>query len=117
MMLWVDAQLSPTLAPWLTEKFGIEAYSIKWLGYRNATDGEIFYAARAAGAVVMTKDSDFLRLLDQHGPPPQVLWITFGNTSNARMKEVLQRIFPWAVKLLEAGEPLVEISQLAVRNP
>lgn len=110
MILWIDAQLSPALAPWITEQFGIEAYSVKWLGYRDATDREIFHAARAAGAVVMTKDSDFLRLLDQHGPPPRVLWITLGNTSNARMKEVLRRTFLRAIELLEVGEPLVEIS-------
>lgn len=110
MILWVDAQISPAMAPWITEQFGIEAYSVKWLGYQDATDQEIFHAARAADAVVMTKDSDFTKLLDQHGPPPQVLWITLGNTSNARMKEALRRTFPRTIELLEAGEPLVEIS-------
>ena len=54
MILWIDAQLSPALAPWITQQFGIEAYSVKWLGYRDATDPVIFQAAREAGAVVMT---------------------------------------------------------------
>jgi predicted nuclease of predicted toxin-antitoxin system len=81
VILWVDAQLSPALAPWITQQFGIDAYSVKWLGYRDATDPVIFQAAREAGAVVMTKDSDFLRLLERYGPPPQVLWVTLGNTS------------------------------------
>ena len=112
MILWVDAQLSPALAPWIGEQFGIEAYSVKWLGYRDAGDRDIFDAARAAGAVFMTKDSDFPRLLDQQGPPPQVLWISLGNTSNARMREVLLRTFPRAIELLQAGEPLVEISDV-----
>ncbi len=112
MILWVDAQLSPALAQWITEQFGIEAYSVKWLGYRDAVDQKIFDAARVAGAVVMTKDSDFVRLLDRHGSPPQVLWITLGNTSNARMKEALQKTFLRAVELFEAGEPLVEVSDI-----
>jgi predicted nuclease of predicted toxin-antitoxin system len=110
VILWIDAQLSPALAPWIMQQFGIEAYSAKWLGYRDATDPVIFQAARKAGAVVMTKDSDFLRLLDRYGPPPQVLWVTLGNTSNARMREVLSRMLLQAVALLESGEPLVEIS-------
>lgn len=84
MILWVDAQLSPALAPWIAEQFGIQSYSVRWLGYRDAEDPEIFRAAREAGAVVLTKDSDFVRLLEQHGPPPQVLLVTLGNTSNAR---------------------------------
>ena len=110
MILWIDAQLSPALAPWITQQFGIEAYSAKWLGYRDATDPVIFQTAREVGAVVMTKDSDFLRLLEQYGPPPQVLWVTLGNTSNARMREVLSRVLLQAAALLESGESLVEIS-------
>jgi predicted nuclease of predicted toxin-antitoxin system len=86
VILWIDAQLSPAIAPWLTARFGVEAYSAQHLGHRDSTDARIFRAAREAGAVVMTKDSDFLRLLEQHGPPPQVLWVTLGNTSNARTR-------------------------------
>jgi predicted nuclease of predicted toxin-antitoxin system len=78
---------------------------------RDASDAEIFRAARAAGAVVITKDSDFVRLLEQHGPPPQVLWVTLGNTSYLRMRQVLERTFPRALALLDAGEALVEISE------
>ena len=51
------------------------------LGLRDAEDEEIFQAAKAAGAVVLTKDADFRHLLDRFGPPPQVLWLTRGNTS------------------------------------
>ena len=113
MILWVDAQLSPALAPWLSTRFGIEAFSVQHLGYRDVTDAEIFEAARAAGAVVLTKDRDFLRLLEQHGPPPQVLWVTVGNTSNARMREVLEQTFLRAVQMLSDGEVLVELSDSA----
>ncbi len=81
MIVWRDAQLSPALAPWLAERLGIEAFSLKFLGYRDAAGEEIFRAAREAGAVVMTKDGNFVRLLEQHGAPPQVLWVSLGNTS------------------------------------
>lgn len=37
MKIWVDAQLSPHLAPWLNERFGVEAYSVRRLGYRDAS--------------------------------------------------------------------------------
>jgi len=77
---------------------------------RDAADPEIFWAARNTGAIVMSKDADFLRLLEQHGPPPQVIWITCGNTSNIRMREVLAVALPQALALLARGEPLVEIS-------
>jgi hypothetical protein len=31
MTIWIDAQLSPHLAPWLTEHCGVEAYSVRYL--------------------------------------------------------------------------------------
>ncbi len=96
----------------MAQRFGIQAFSMAFLGYRDATDLEIFAAARVEGAVVMTKDHDFLRLLEERGSPPRVLWVTLGNTSNERMKAVLERTFPQAVALLENGEPLVEIRDL-----
>jgi predicted nuclease of predicted toxin-antitoxin system len=80
------------------------------LGLREAKDLIIFHAAREAGAVIMSKDSDFVLLLERFGPPPQVLWVTCGNTSNARMREILLKSFPEARTRLEQGEPLVEIS-------
>ncbi|MBB3062671.1 DUF5615 family PIN-like protein [Microbulbifer rhizosphaerae] len=109
MIFWIDAQLSPALAPWIAEEFGIESYSVQRLGYRDAADHEIFFAARKSGAVVITKDKDFTYLIDKHGPPPQVLWVTLGNTSNNHMRTVLKKVLPEAVALFEQGEPLVEI--------
>ena len=110
MILWVDAQLSPHLAPWMADTLGVEAYSARWLGYRDATDEDIFAAARDAGAIVLTKDRDFPDLLERYGPPPKVIWVTMGNTTNARMREVLQRLLPTALELLAKGESLVELS-------
>ena len=111
MKLWIDAQLSPALAPWIHAHFeGIEAVSVRELGLVDAEDAEIFEAARRAQAVVMSKDGDFAHLVDRHGPPPQILWITCGNTSNARMRDILSGTFADALDLLRKGEQLVEIS-------
>lgn len=110
MKIWLGAQLSPALGPWLTREFSVEASPVRELGLRDSKDEAIFSAARKAATIVMTKDKDFPQLLEQFGPPPQVIWITCGNTSNAHLKEVLGKALPPALKLLEAGEPLVEIS-------
>ena len=58
----------------------------------------------------MTKDSDFLELVDRLGVPPRVIWITCGNTSNSRLKHILELAFPSALHSLQQGERLVEIS-------
>lgn len=108
--LWIDAHLSPALAPWIEAEFGVRARSASRLGLRDATDEEIFAAARDANAVLLTKDADFERLLATHGPPPRVVWLTFGNTSNAHAREVLRSTLPAALSILASGEALVEIT-------
>jgi predicted nuclease of predicted toxin-antitoxin system len=110
MKIWVDAQMSPAIATWIRGSYAVSAVAIRDLGLRDAEDKEIFEAARQEKAVVMTKDSDFVLLLDRLGPPPQVIWITCGNTSNARLKEVLSSTLPRALDLLNFGEKLVEIN-------
>ena len=84
--------------------------AIRDLGLRDAKDQQIFEAARQEKAVVMTKDSDFVLLLDKLGAPPQVIWVACGNTSNARLREVLTNTLPKALELLNLGEKLVEIN-------
>ena len=109
MNVWVDAQFSPVVAAWLTLHCGVTATPLRDLGLREASDLQVFQAAKQADAVVMTKDVDFIQLLERLGSPPKVIWITCGNTSNARMIELLGRTFAIAVGLLESGESLVEI--------
>ena len=58
----------------------------------------------------MTKDRDFVDLVEQYGSPPQVIWLTCGNTSNARLKEILTATLLDALELLRSGERLVEIT-------
>ena len=109
MTLWVDAQLPPQIAPWIATHFALTALALRDIGLRDANDIDIFIAAREADAIVMTKDRDFLALLDLYGPPPRVIWLTCGNTSNVRLREILISALPQALALLAVGEDLVEI--------
>jgi len=109
MRFWLDAQLSPALAVWLRMRFSLDAIAVRELGLRDAEDAEIYAAARTAGAIVITKDSDFIELLQRFGPPPQVLWLRCGNTSNLRLKQILTQALPDVLPMLEGGEPLVEV--------
>ena len=108
---WVDAQLPPVLARWLEEEPGVEAAHTLELGLLGATDRAILDAARAAGAVVVTKDVDFVALLERRGAPPQVVWVTAGNVSNAGLRALVAAAWPRCVALLRAGEPLVELGE------
>ena len=71
MTIWIDAQLSPSLAAWINRNFSsCKACSVRALHLQDAFDNVIFNEARQAHAVIMTKDSDFLKLIDQFGALP-----------------------------------------------
>jgi predicted nuclease of predicted toxin-antitoxin system len=88
MKVWLDAQLPPALARWMRETLRLDAAPLRELGLRDATDRAIFAAAREAGATLVTKDSDFVELVQRLGPPPQIVWLTCGNVTNANLSAV-----------------------------
>ena len=108
--LWIDAQLPPALVGWLAT-LGEHAVHVVELGLLAAADQTIFDAARGADAIVVTKDEDFVRLLEKHGPPPRVVWITVGNVRNAQLQAIVRRRWPSIRTQLAAGEPLIELAE------
>lgn len=108
--LWIDAQLSPAIAGWLPEVLGLPVRALRDLGLRDADDPEIFQRAKAVQAGILTKDADFLILVGRHGPPPRVIWLTCGNTTNAALQLILTRHGGSLRAWLADGElPLIEI--------
>ncbi len=108
-MIWLDAQLSPTLAPWIQETLSVPCLAIRDLGLRDAEDLTIFEQAKIADAIVMTKDRDFVEMLYRFGPPPRIIWLTCGNTSNANLKFLLSVYLNEVLQLFSQNNALVEI--------
>jgi predicted nuclease of predicted toxin-antitoxin system len=106
---WVDAQLPPMLAEWMSKGYGVDAISLRDLGLRDASDIEIFQAAHRAQVIVISKDSDFVELVSRHGAPPQLLWVTCGNVTNERLQAVFGKTFPEALASLASGQAIVEV--------
>jgi predicted nuclease of predicted toxin-antitoxin system len=59
MRIWVDAQMSPAIATWISSNYAVNAVAIRDLGLRDAEDKEIFEAARQEKAVVMDQRQRF----------------------------------------------------------
>jgi predicted nuclease of predicted toxin-antitoxin system len=94
----------------MEETFRVECRHVRELALREAEDREIFEQARKTRAIVMTKDEDFVRLVERNGSPPQVIWVTFGNISNAHFQSLLGQTSQDARTLIESGESVVEVS-------
>lgn len=109
MTIWLDNQLPPALAAWMRVTLAVDCVPVRDLNLHRASDSAIFMAARDALVVVMTKDADFAGLVDQHGAPPQVILVTCGNTSNVRLRQIVETAWPAIRAMLERGERLVEL--------
>jgi predicted nuclease of predicted toxin-antitoxin system len=107
VILWLDAHLSPDLGPWIQRHFGIRVRHVRDLGLRDAEDLRIFQRAHGAAAALLTKDEDFVELVRRKGAPPGVVWLRCGNTSNARLKEILTGTLAPALDLIGNGEAIV----------
>lgn len=46
MTIWIDAQLPPAIAAWITSNFGITAFALRDIGLRDAEDTEILKQRR-----------------------------------------------------------------------
>lgn len=106
MRFLIDAQLPPALAGWLRER-GHEAQHVADIGMVGASDREIAARAEASGAVLVTKDDDFLalRLPDRLG----LLWLRCGNATNKALAAWLEPRWLQIETLLAKGERFVEV--------
>lgn len=106
MNFLVDAQLPPALCRWL-EARGHGAQHVQAIGLGGASDADIAARAEADGAILITKDDDFLRLRlpDRFA----ILWLRCGNTTNVALAAWLEPRWAQVEALLQAGERLIEV--------
>ncbi len=107
MRFLIDAQLPPGLARWLTAR-GYPCDHANDLGIGPVADSRIEAEARRLGAVIWSKDMDFVERARLR-PGLQVVWIRLGNTTNAALRERLAPHLETVAAALAAGETLIEI--------
>jgi predicted nuclease of predicted toxin-antitoxin system len=74
MIIWLDAQLSPSIASWLSIEFSVSAIAVRDLGLRDAKDQEFF--SPPDKPMPSSWDIDFVHLVEKSGAPPQVILLT-----------------------------------------
>ena len=115
---WLDAQLSRGLTRWINQNFSVCSARAVWdLGLAQATDSRIYDAAAAAGAVVVSKDRDFVRLWRERQPQARIVLLACGNVSNVRLREILASALPEVVERLDSGETFVEVAGETTQAP
>jgi predicted nuclease of predicted toxin-antitoxin system len=106
MKFLVDAQLPPALCRWLKAR-GHEAMHVANIGLGGAPDVEIAARAEADGAILVSKDEDFLllRLPDRFA----FVWLRCGNSTNKALSAWLEARWKEIEAMLSSGERLIEV--------
>ena len=110
-MIWLDAQLSPSLVSWISLTMQIPCKALRDLGLRNEIDKVIFFRAKEENVIIITKDKDFVDLVYKYDVPPKVILLTCGNTSNERLQKIFADKLKISLSLL-ITEKIVEISDI-----
>lgn len=79
------------------------------VGLRDAEDGLIWHYAIAHGCVIITKDEDFAQRAQTGGACPVVVWLRFGNTSNAALQAILLPQLPRLIERIRQGDRVIEV--------
>ena len=102
----VDEQLPPALARWIGQQAGCTASHVFDHGLRSKPDDFIGETVRATGAILVTKDDDFVVL---HGASvDRIVWVRCGNLVNTKLLALFELHWKRVIRELESRK-LVEL--------
>ena len=109
MKILLDANISYKLTNILTPIFG-ECTHVDFIGLDVPVDDiNIWNYALDNGFVIITKDTDFVDLIDLKGFPPKVVLLKTGNNSSKALAELLINAKQNIVELENSNLGLLEI--------
>lgn len=103
----VDAQLPPALTAWLRGK-GHDAVHVDIVGLRDVDDADVSKFAEAEGAIVVTKDRDFVAP-SLIGSSPPIVWVRTGNAPTHEILETFDANWREVEAYLAQGFLIVEV--------
>jgi predicted nuclease of predicted toxin-antitoxin system len=88
---------------------GHEALHVKQLGLSTASDHHIWDMAVSLGAVIVSKDSDFVSFVARGVAGTALVRLRIGNCANAALYDIARRGWANVVACLDEGETIVEV--------
>lgn len=108
MRFLIDAQLPPGLATRLQEN-GHDADHVSELGLESAEDSTIWAKAMELGAILLTKDEDFVAISEVTSTGPVIVWLRLGNATNRVLIPWFEKALPNVLRAIESGERVIEV--------
>jgi predicted nuclease of predicted toxin-antitoxin system len=109
--IWLDNQISPIIAKWLSEQTGFKVISGYKLGLNNLSDQEIYSKAKKSGNIILiSKDSDLDEIISKSGSPPKLISLKIGNCDNKVLFAILKNKLALAIRFLnDYNKDIIEL--------
>lgn len=108
MKFLLDTHMPPRLVREFVS-LGHECQQVRTLLAPDAPDDLIARTANAVGAVMVTKDADFVDLAKRGVLETPLVWVRLGNVTSVALCADFGRRIPDICAALDAGERLIEI--------
>jgi predicted nuclease of predicted toxin-antitoxin system len=89
---------------------GYEASHLIDIGLLESSDSRIWDHAIANGAVIVTKDEDFVIRGSVSKTAPTIVWLRIGNCPNTKLLAWFEQEMTAVVAALDSGNRLIEIA-------
>ena len=103
MKLFFDQNISPKIAKQLSDIFP-DSTHVRYEGFQDASDIEIFEYAKANNLTIVTFDADFVDINVVRGIPPKIIWLKTGNLTTKSISDLLNRNLMDIEKFLASEE-------------
>ncbi len=108
MKFLVDAQLPPALKLWLLQQGHDCTHALDLPRKDLTSDAEIAEIVIKEKRILISKDTDFLKMKLLQGKPEKLLLITTGNIRNVELVSAFEKNFDTALRLFRTFE-IVEV--------
>jgi predicted nuclease of predicted toxin-antitoxin system len=108
MRFLLDANLPARLAQAFTDA-GHFCEHMEDLMPRYSPDTEIARIANDSGAVLVSRDADFVQLSRDGKLTVQLIWVRLGNLRRAALASAIVARMPAIVAAIEAGDAIIEL--------
>ena len=108
MKFLIDNQLPAALSRFFAS-VGCDSLHVIEIGLGSASDAEVWRYACEEGRTVVTKDEDFLHLVNRQPQSGGLIWVRLGNCRTANLLTQFERLWPRIHASLDAGDRVIEI--------
>ncbi|MBI4909729.1 MAG: DUF5615 family PIN-like protein [Acidobacteria bacterium] len=108
MKFLVDNQLPTALARFLASR-GVDCEHVLDVNLQDADDRVIWAYAGQTGAILISKDGDFLHMANAPNPAARLVWIRLGNCRTRMLLSVVGSAWLGIMAALLSGERVIEV--------